>query len=210
MKICLAENRFAVQDGAAAVQPTSAGRQVWMVSFADLMAILLTFMVVAFSTKEMAPTSWQNVSQSMQDAFEREAGPVAHKRAPDLRNVIRLIEDSFPALAEAGGVVATPAGVELDLAGISVNAEDLAGLAGILNVADRSLVVRVIAPLTEEKPTSVQRLLAWEKGLTEAFDLRAMLMAEGVARQPRISVSVAEEQAAGAVLLIESEGGEGS
>lgn len=186
-----------------------AGRQAWMVSFADLMAILLTFMVIVFSTKEMKTLSWRDMSQSMQGVFRTEvrSAAVTRRSAIGDGDVARLVEEMFPDLAATGSVKLTRHGVEVDLDAVAANDEGLADLADLLSSLDRSLLVSVTAPLSSRNPTSVQRILAWERGLTEAFVLRSQLMDQDLSREPRISVSVAAKESAGATLVIERHGG---
>lgn len=186
-----------------------AGRQAWMVSFADLMAILLTFMVIAFSTKEMKTTSWRDMSQSMQGVFRTEVRSAAATRRSAIGDddVARLVEEMFPDLAAIGSVKLTRHGVEVDLDAVAVDYEGLADLADMLSSLDRSLLVSVTAPLPSGNPTSIQRILAWERGLTDAFVLRSQLADKNLSREPRISVSVAAKEKAGATLVIERRGG---
>lgn len=186
-----------------------AGRQAWMVSFADLMAILLTFMVIAFSTKEMKTTSWRDMSQSMQGVFRTEVRSAAATRRSAIGDddVARLVEEIFPDLAAIGSVKLTRHGVEVDLDAVAVDDEGLADLADLLSSLDRSLLVSVTAPLPSGNPTSIQRILAWERGLTDAFVLRSQLADKNLSREPRISVSVAAKEKAGATLVIEKRGG---
>ena len=186
-----------------------AGRQAWMVSFADLMAILLTFMVIAFSTKEMKTTSWRDMSQSMQSVFRTEVRSAAATRRSAIGDddVARLVEEMFPDLAAIGNVKLTRHGVEVDLDAVVVDDEGLADLADLLSSLDRSLLVSVTAPLPSGNPTSIQRILAWERGLTDAFVLRSELADKNLSREPRISVSVAAKEKAGATLVIERRGG---
>lgn len=196
----------------SAVQFTAAseyaGRQTWMISFADLMAILLTFMVIAFSTKEMKSVSWLDMSQSMQGVFRGDSKSAAATRrsAAGDDDVARLVGELFVDLARADGLRLTHRGVEVDLNGVAARPEGLADLADLLISLDRSLLIEVVGPLPSGKPTSIQRTLAWEKGLTEAYALRSQLVDEGVSREPEISVSVAKTDKAGATLVIANSG----
>ena len=186
-----------------------AGRQAWMVSFADLMAILLTFMVIVFSTKEMKTTSWRDMSQSMQGVFRTEVRSAAATRRSTIGDddVAHLVEELFPDLAATDGVKLTRHGVEVDLDAVTASNDGLSDLAELLSSLDRSLIVSLIAPLPSGNPTSIQRILAWERGLTDAFELRSQLMNQDLSREPRISVSVAAKEKAGATLVIEKRGG---
>lgn len=208
MNPLFAQGKHADPRTAFEVLPPRDHRQVWMVSFADLMAILLTFMVVSFSTKQIEEASWATMSQSMQSVFQGDVKLSRRDATADFRQVVRLVEDSFPALVEAGSVKLTAAGMELDLETIVSSPDELADLVGILLMVDRSLIIQATASLPDANPTSVQRTLAWEKGLANAFDLRARLAAEGLDRDPRISVSVATKKTAGATLLIERREGD--
>ena len=186
-----------------------AGRQTWMISFADLMAILLTFMVIVFSTKEMKSVSWLDMSQSMQGVFRGDSKSAAATRRSAAGDdyVARLVGELFLDLARADGVRLTRRGVEVDLNGVAARPEGLADLADLLISLDRSLLIEVAGPLPSGKPTSIQRTLAWEKGLTDAYALRSQLVAEGISREPGISVSVAEAKKSGATLVLAKSGG---
>lgn len=189
--------------------------QTWMISFADLMAILLTFMIVAYSTREIQPASWQSVSQSLQgvfdDDFPMEGTPSIGDRFESLHviddaSIVTLVEELFPNAGEVNTVQLTPQGVEIDLKAIATNVDGLSDLAVVLTRMDRPLLVRVLTPQLSDGSTSIQRVLAWEKGLADAFARRSELMAEGLLQAPRISVSIAEGNHVGTMLVIGKHG----
>ena len=190
-------------------------RQTWMISFADLMAILLTFMIVAYSMREVKPASWQSMSQSLQGVFEdgtpSGSASLVGDRFESLNaindtSIVALVEGLFSETGAARGVQLTPRGVEVDLEAIATDMNGLSDLANVLTRVDRSLLISVSTPHVADNATSIQRVLAWEKGLEDAFALRSELMAGGLLQDPRISVSVGEAEKTGATLVMSKHG----
>lgn len=176
-------------------------RQTWMISFADLMAILLTFMVISFSTKEINDVPWQQMSQSMLEAFNAPAtteiptpaaGPT-DGLAGDASDAVvaELIADRFPEMDSAGGISVTARGVEVDLAGNPGQGETAETVTRYLASLNRDVMVRVEASLPGRNPGRVQRTLAWENGLIEALALRSLLQEQGLSTRPDVQVKMA-------------------
>lgn len=205
-------------------------RQTWMVSFADLMAILLTFMVMTFSTKELGDTSWKSMNQSMKVAFGSPLVSDTRTNAPTPISLLagissdgvvaELIEARFPGLAADGNVRITRDGVEVGLENFSSDASALDSLAGYLVSLNKPLTVKVETSLSGSKTGSVQRTLAWEKGVSTAFDLRIRLvdqhlaqrrpgiLAQGLPANPRVSVVMVDGPARTRIVVasVEEEG----
>lgn len=191
------ENRNSVTERQSVRQ---SGRQTWMVSFADLMAILLTFMVISFSTKEISDVPWQQMSRSMLETFSvttaseapaltrGSTGSVASDASDEV--VAELIADRFPDLGSTGGVKVTARGVEIDVAGAPDAGEASQRVTRYLVSLDRDMLVSVVASLPGPNPGSVQRTLAWENGLTAALELRSRLLEQGLSRRPDVQVTM--------------------
>lgn len=177
-------------------------RQTWMVSFADLMAILLTFMVVSFSTKELNEVPWQDMSRSMQAAFGASREPVTSTNmiapiaglADGASNQVLagLITDRFPALESTNALALTAQGLEIDLAVASATGEGVDDIIDYLVALNRSLLVEVAVALPAKNPGSIQRTLAWERGLRSAFELQQNLLDHGLERAPHVTVNMTE------------------
>jgi flagellar motor protein MotB len=205
-------------------------RQTWMVSFADLMAILLTFMVMTFSTKELNDTSWKSMNQSMKVAFGSPLVSDRQTSAPTPISLLagissdgivaELIEARFPDLAGDGNVRISAEGVEVGLENFSSDTSALDNLAGYLVSLNKPLTVKVETSLPGSKTGSVQRMLAWERGVATAFDLRTRLMDQHLAQRrpgtlaqsppvdPRISVVMVDGPARTRIVVasVEEEG----
>lgn len=195
------ESRHGTPPGISRRPLRQTSRQNWMVSFADLMAILLAFMVVSFSTKEINDVPWQHMNQSMLEAFKAVAtsqastsaigstGGVGRGASDEI--IAELITDRFPQLASTGGVRLTSTGVEIDLARNPAESEIIGTVTRYLASLDREILVKVEASLPGQNPSSVQRTLAWESGLAAALVLRSGLLEQGLRSQPDIQVTMA-------------------
>lgn len=177
------------------------GRQTWMVSFADLMAILLTFMVVSFSTREINEVPWQHMNHSMLEAFKSSAvsdqpafesgaiGSVASAASDEV--IAELITDRFPEQGSAGSIRATSSGVEVDVTQNAGKTDTAGSMIRYLATLDREILVKVEASLPGQNRGTVQRTLAWERGLTVALELQSRLAEQGLSSQPDIQVTMA-------------------
>lgn len=63
---------------------------IWLVSFTDIMALMLTFFVLLFSMTEPAPKNWSEMSSSMQGEFNKFYGAVSNRGPQDFVNIAKI------------------------------------------------------------------------------------------------------------------------
>ena len=184
--------------------------QGWMVSFADLMALLLTFMVLGFSMNKVDDVMWAEVAGGLGLAFmgEGSAQSVSTIKAPDVRQsgmearyAADLLVRRVDSLSESD-VEVTPVGVLVD-----ITATDISELAGVLMHMEDPVTIQITGYMaTDAKP--IQRQLAWERALAEAVNRKVLLMEAGLRIQPMLTVVLTHEAQDGyrTGLLLSGEG----
>lgn len=63
---------------------------VWMITFTDVMGLMLTFFVMLFAMAKPAPEKWDEVSSSLMNGFGRIQGPVFERGPVDDINLARI------------------------------------------------------------------------------------------------------------------------
>ncbi|MCP5405119.1 MAG: hypothetical protein H6922_02720 [Pseudomonadaceae bacterium] len=156
------------------VSGEAANSSRWLITFADLVALLLVFFVLLFSMKEIDRDRWEELTGSFQGVFSPRDAVVwqrpdnffnAEKRNTYVANdalmylnklfVQRMKDDAVwstveGVLAEDGGELYLPMPRALAAAGVEADDETkdaLARLAGLVRNWDNRLSLRVVQPL---------------------------------------------------------------
>ena len=166
--------------------------QSWMVSFADLMALLLTFMVVAFSMNAVDDGLWADMSEGLGLAFAGGGEVTSVRQDPKTPISVSTLDAEYMAdLLVARVTSLTPSAVEVEGNQVRVALEgaDLASVAQVLSRMEEPVTLEVSGALgSDAKP--VQRQLAWERALREAVRLRNVMSAQGLEVSPALSVDL--------------------
>ncbi len=64
--------------------------KVWLISFTDIMALMLTFFVLLFSMSEPEKEGWESISKTLQSQFNKFQGAEGFHGAYDAMNVARI------------------------------------------------------------------------------------------------------------------------
>jgi MotA/MotB-like proton-channel complex protein len=189
--------------------------KTWMVSFADLMAILLTFMVIGFSTSKVEEPVWDGISDSVRTVFggvpsseallDQDHWKKMTSRGLAASYVADLLIDRIPELnTEPVTLEVTDEGVELDMTKLLGNEKVISEIVEILTRIDNDLIVKVRAEEPGTKASEIERLLAWEQAMSDAAVVREALMGKGLVTVPRLSVELSEKVSVGARVVIAS------
>lgn len=166
--------------------------QSWMVSFADLMALLLTFMVVGFSMKQIDGGLWEDVSSGLNQAFAGRGEIQTARIAPEIAGggigheaayVMELISARVPSLP-ADDIVLRKDGVAVRLGEVN-----LGELSELLSYLEMQVTLEVMSPLAlEDNP--VQQQLAWERAMQHSLQLSSEMATHGLSRDPDLMFSL--------------------
>ena len=178
-------------DGANEEEMEGSG-QSWMVSFADLMALLLTFMVVGFSMKQIDGGLWDDVTTGLNQAFAGGSEVQFARVAPTLEHggaettpgyVLELMRARLPNLSE-DAIAFRSDGVGIQLADVN-----LAELAEVLTHLDLPVRLDVQGPMSmDDDPIRLR--LAWERAMQHALHVSSEFAAHGLAPESALSVSL--------------------
>ncbi len=72
------------------IQEAEASSQIWLVSFTDVMALMLTFFVLLFSMTEPARQDWSEITSALQSEFNRFYGAPLYRGTQDAINIDRI------------------------------------------------------------------------------------------------------------------------
>jgi chemotaxis protein MotB len=173
----------------------------WMITFADLLSLLLAFFVLMFSTMSVDERQWERLIAPISDYLRPGAPPppgtgeppVAGRRALESGYVSTLLESlklSDPALTGAA-IEHSDDRVRLRLAPapaahwITAERPPLAGLAGLAAGLDLPLTVSVTVP-----PARGADAATWEIALDGAGAVAAELQRLGVTRRPAVEGAI--------------------
>lgn len=71
-------------------QGASNGNSMWLVSFTDVMALMLTFFVLLFAMSNPKQEDWQDFTQNVQENFNKFHGQVENRGAEDAVNIEKI------------------------------------------------------------------------------------------------------------------------
>jgi len=72
------------------IHEPEASSQIWLISFTDVMALMLTFFVLLFSMTEPQKQDWSEISSAVRTEFNRFYGSVANRGTQETINVNRI------------------------------------------------------------------------------------------------------------------------
>jgi chemotaxis protein MotB len=72
------------------IQENQQSSNIWLISFTDVMALMLTFFVLLFSMTEPSKKDWSEVTAAMQSEFNRFYGSMARRGPQDTLNISKL------------------------------------------------------------------------------------------------------------------------
>lgn len=191
-------------EAAAALAAPKTGRQAWMVIFADLVALLLTFFVMLFAMMSVQTAAWRDLTESLAQQLQRVGPPAVPKPVelldmPDVRTtpganldyLATLLEsrlDELPPLSNAlverkhdHLSVSLPSELLFAAGTTTPQAEARAGLfelGGLLRHIDN-----VVEVAGHADPTAIRNgpfESNWELSLGRAAAVAALLRAAGV------------------------------
>lgn len=191
--------------------------KTWMVSFADLMAILLTFMVVGFSTSKVEEPVWDGISKSVRTVFagvqstdvllDQELHETQTSQGLAVSYIADLLIDRIPELkAKPAPIEVTAEGVELDMSKLLGNERVISQIVEVLTRIDNNLNVKVKGEEPGAEASDIQRLLVWEQAMSDAALVREALKDEGLLEMPHLSVELTAHSSVGAKIVIAPQG----
>ena len=68
----------------------SGGASIWLLSFTDVMALMLTFFVLLFSMSHPKQEQWEEFTREVQENFNRFQGRPLHRGAEDTVNIAKI------------------------------------------------------------------------------------------------------------------------
>lgn len=71
-------------------QGASGGNSMWLVSFTDVMALMLTFFVLLFAMSNPKQEDWQDFTQNVQENFNKFYGQIQNRGAEDAVNIEKI------------------------------------------------------------------------------------------------------------------------
>lgn len=166
---------------------SSAAGQAWLVTFTDLMALLLAFFVLLFSMSQIQQSKWQGLVQAL---------------ASDL-NAQRKVENAKPALDYQPAEEAPVPGADLDyltpIIREQIAAHPLLARATIHRAAERlviSLPVELLfgAGTAMPAPQAIEfgsALVSVLRNINNSVEVEARLERDGAARSPRANWELA-------------------
>lgn len=83
---------------------------VWLISFTDVMALMLTFFVLLFSMTEPAKQDWSEITSAMQSEFNKFYGAVANRGPQDSINIDKINFDQALNISYLGALMETVIG----------------------------------------------------------------------------------------------------
>ena len=72
------------------VEEEHRGSKAWLVSFTDVMALMLTFFVLLFGMSKPEDSQWSEVSTALQNEFNRFYGPKFNRGLQDTVNISKI------------------------------------------------------------------------------------------------------------------------
>ncbi|GEQ96750.1 OmpA/MotB protein [Iodidimonas gelatinilytica] len=191
----------------------SSGTPSWMVSLADLLALMLTFFVLLFSMNAVQLSEWQAVVSSFREQFNPEQARIGKDAKPDadrLRNFVpwasnpdylsALFSDRWtsgdPSGEEVGSLVrqtpdrvilGLPADMAFDLGAASVTPAAKKMLEDLASQLDRLDNQLVVSGHTDPSPVKGRVFASnWELSLRRAESVANLLRESGYQRPIRI------------------------
>jgi chemotaxis protein MotB len=79
--------------------PGGAASSTWLVTFTDIMALMLTFFVLLYSMSNPEDHKWSELTQNLKKELNKFYGPRAQKGAKDVVNIKRLEQDQALSLS---------------------------------------------------------------------------------------------------------------
>ena len=73
--------------------PGGGGSSTWLITFTDIMALMLTFFVLLYSMSNPEDHKWSKITQSLKKEMSKFYGPKAQKGSKDVVNIKRLDQD---------------------------------------------------------------------------------------------------------------------
>lgn len=182
-------------------------RTIWLISFTDLMSLLLAFFVLMYSMSEPEAQRWTDLSKSLSSSSARSTATTPSNAAPEPKaafNAATVEPASAMNLDYLGALLRTQTGTNEDLASVEVRREDdrvVIGLPGSL-MFDASGVtftdqgrrvlyllgaavgrignrIEVVGHAEHEDPADGR---AWERALTRSVAIAAALRETGYKR----------------------------
>lgn len=79
--------------------PGGSASSTWLVTFTDIMALMLTFFVLLYSMSNPEDNKWSKLTQTLQKELSKFYGPKAQKGDKDVVNIKRLEQDQALSLS---------------------------------------------------------------------------------------------------------------
>lgn len=182
---------------------TRQGTPIWMVTFTDVMGLMLTFFVMMFAMAEPEPESWSDIRAALHSELNKfpqaqpDPGPVAQERlsrtaydrALDLRYLDTLMDNVVggnQSLADAR-IVAEGGALLISLPQAAVFADDgtgigPAGRAALSDLADRLIRIRNQIEVVVYVENGGDPAAEWALSLARAAQVAAQLRRGGYVR----------------------------
>lgn len=163
------------------------GTQTWMISFADLMAILLTFMVMGYSMAPVDDAVWSSLTGGLASSFGKIAPQEDDTLSPDL---LARIDGDYAAtylVSRLPGLSENDIQRQGSEYFVDVVKGDWAAIAEALSRLDEPFALEVVGRLPIDG-SQVQGQIAWERTLAEGLQLRDRLKGAGLESTPDLRV----------------------